>query len=406
MGGITSFTMKSGTNDFHGTALYFLRNEKLDARNFFAPSRAPAKQNEWGLTGGAPIVIPKVYNGKNRSFWFFSFDQFYRRGGQLNTLNTIPTALMQQGNFSELPRIIYDPRTTQINSSGQAVRTPFPGNLIPQDRWSKVTGVMLPYHPKPERPGLQNNAIARLDSPWADNRTMGFKLDHILTDKHRISGTYNVTDRPRVITSFGNTGLLPVGDTTALSSYNDQRVGTRVVHVNFDSTLTPRTLNHIGLGYSRFRNPLFAQSVGKGWTQPNGGALGLRGLQTDMFPVVRFETDSYVRYGQESNSDNRFHTFTALDTLTLIRGNHTLKMGFEVQHHRDNFRNANSGGGIYRFRRDSTGCPGLRIRAIPGPASFSVRCMPARLSSAPRCPAGGTRRSAASSTINGKSLRG
>jgi len=76
MGGITSFTMKSGTNRIHGSAFEFLRNEKLDARGFFPSSRAPSKQNEWGGTIGGPVVLPKIYNGKDKTFLFFSFDQF------------------------------------------------------------------------------------------------------------------------------------------------------------------------------------------------------------------------------------------------------------------------------------------------------------------------------------------
>ena len=106
MGGVTSFTMKSGTNALHGTGFHFLRNEKLDARGFFPATRAPSKQNEWGGTIGGPVVIPKIYNGKDKTFWFFSFDQFYRRGGALAGLNTLPTTRMTQGDFSEIPRII------------------------------------------------------------------------------------------------------------------------------------------------------------------------------------------------------------------------------------------------------------------------------------------------------------
>ena len=83
MGGVTSFTMKSGTNSLHGTGFYFVRNEKLDARGFFPATKAPSKQNEWGGTIGGPVVLPKLYNGKDKTFWFFSFDQFYRRGGAL-----------------------------------------------------------------------------------------------------------------------------------------------------------------------------------------------------------------------------------------------------------------------------------------------------------------------------------
>lgn len=358
MGGITSFTMKSGTNDIHGTAFHFLRNEKLDARGFFSPSRAPAKQNEWGGTIGGPVLLPKIYDGRNRTFWFFSFDQFYRRGGQLAGLNTLPTARMQEGDFSELPRTIYDPATTRIGPDGQAIRDPFPNNFIPQNRWSKVSSAMLPYHPKPELPGIGANSVAPLDSPFADQRTLGVKMDHNFNENHRISGMFNYTDRPSE-KSPGPSRLIPVGDTTALMNYNLQRVTTRVFHVNIDSTISPTTLNHIGLGISRFRNPNFTRSLNQGWLQPNGGKLGLTGLQYDIFPTVLFDTEGYTRYGDDIASDNFFTTFTALDTLTKIKGNHTIKIGAEVQHHRDNYREFGNGGGTFRFRRESTGLPGV-----------------------------------------------
>jgi hypothetical protein len=354
MGGVTSFTMKSGTNQLHGTGFEFLRNEKLDARGFFPSVRAPSKQNEWGGTLGGPVVIPKLYDGKDKTFWFFSFDQFYRRGGALGGLNTLPTANMVKGDFSELgSKLVYDP------SSG-ATRSPFPANRIPAARFSAVSSKMVPFIPAPELPGLVANSIAPLGSPRADERTAGFKMDHVLNAKNRISGMYNDTFRPS-IKSPGPSRLLPVGGeaATLILNYNLQKVRTNVLHVNIDQTLTPTTINHIGLGYSRFRNPNFSLGLNQGWTQPNGGKLGLRGLQFDLAPTVLFDTEGYTRFGDDIASDNYFHTFTALDTVTLIRGNHTFKVGAEVQRHRDNYRNYGNGGGTFRYRRETTGLPGV-----------------------------------------------
>ncbi len=357
MGGVTSFTMKSGTNQLHGTAFEFVRNEKFDARGFFPSTRAPSKQNEWGGTLGGPVVIPKIYNGKDRTFWFFSFDQFYRRGGALGGLNTLPTSRMAQGDFSELgSRLIYDP----ASAGAASARVPFAGNRIPANRLSKVSSVMLPFIPAPELPGLVNNSIAPLGSPRADERTAGFKIDHTFSSKNRVSGMYNDTFRPS-IKSPGPSRLLPVGGeaATLILNYNLQKVRTNVLHLNLDQNLTPTTLNHIGLGYSRFRNPNFSLGFNEGWTQPNGGKLGLRGLQFDLAPTVLFDTEGYTRFGDDIASDNYFHTFTALDTLTMIRGNHTLKFGGEVQQHRDNYRNFGNGGGTFRYRRETTGLPGV-----------------------------------------------
>src|SRR3954447_13740553 len=118
LSGVTSFTMKSGTNQLHGSGFEFFRNDHMDARGFFSPLKSPMKQNEWGGTIGGPVRIPKVYDGRNKTFWFFSFDQFYLRGGQLSGTNTNATAKMLAGDFSELSGAIADPKSTQINASG------------------------------------------------------------------------------------------------------------------------------------------------------------------------------------------------------------------------------------------------------------------------------------------------
>src|SRR5262249_17792709 len=155
------------------------------------------------------------------------FDQFYRRGGALAGLNTLPTARMQNGDFSEIPRTIYDP----ASSTNTAQRTPFPGNRIPTNRLSAVSSKMIPFIPDPELPRIANNSIAPPGSPRADGRTAGFKIDHIFNQKHRISGMYNDTFRPSV-KSPDPSRLLPVGGEaeTLILNYNLQKVRTNVVH--------------------------------------------------------------------------------------------------------------------------------------------------------------------------------
>jgi len=122
LAGVTSYTMKSGTNQLHGDAFEFNDNDHFDARGFFNPAKAHRNQNEFGFTVGAPVWIPKVYNGRDKTFWFVSLDQFFIRGGQLTGLNTIPTAKMLNGDFSEWPGPIYDPRSTSVDASGKVSR--------------------------------------------------------------------------------------------------------------------------------------------------------------------------------------------------------------------------------------------------------------------------------------------
>ena len=127
-GAVLNVTIKSGTNDLHGTAYEFLRNSDLDANNFFNNANgapiAPFKQNQFGFSIGAPILIPKIYNGKNRTFFFFDYQGTRIRTGD-TFLATVPTDAMRVGNFSAVNGVafntIYDPNTGTINASGDAV---------------------------------------------------------------------------------------------------------------------------------------------------------------------------------------------------------------------------------------------------------------------------------------------
>ncbi|HZT32325.1 MAG TPA: TonB-dependent receptor [Bryobacteraceae bacterium] len=357
LSGVTSYTMKSGTNQFHGDMFEFNDNNHFDARGFFSPTKAYRNQNEWGITAGAPVMLPKIYNGANKTFWFFSFDQFYIRGGQLTGLNTLATAPMLKGDFSQWPGPIYDPRTTSVDASGKVTRTPFPNNVIPTSAFSSVTSKMLPYIPAPTLSGLVNNSPAPLAGPWSDQRTAGFKIDQVIRTNHHLSGMFNMTDRPAE-KSPGPSRLLPVGTSTGIANYNIQRVTTRLIRVNYDWNISPTLLNHMGAGFSRFRNPNFSVSYNQGWEQPNGGKLGLNGTQFDLFPTVLF-SQGYTRFGDDIASDNYFTTLAFLDNLTWIKGRHTVKFGFEIQGHRDNYRNFGSGGGDFSFSQLETGLPGM-----------------------------------------------
>jgi len=357
LAGVTSFTMKSGTNDLHGSAFFFNSIEKYNARNFFQSSKPPYKQNEYGGTIGGPVLIPKVYDGRNKTFFFFSWDQYYQRSPGSPGLGTVPTAQMLQGNFSEWAAAgrgsVFDPASTRQDASGKYIRDPFPGNTIPKNRWSSISSKMVAMHPQPTYPGLTNNYQLVTGYPSTDQLTSGVKIDHQLHAAHRLSGMFNWTDRPAVKCPGANNvgGNSLAGD---LECHNVQQVTTRVVRLNHDWTASPNIVNRFSAGLSRFRNPNFSVHYGKGWPEK----LGLKGVGGDLFPWVDFNHD-YVRFGDTIASDNYFTNFTFLDTVSVLRSNHTLKMGVEVQRHRNNFRAYDSSGGNFQFNQLSTGLPGV-----------------------------------------------
>ncbi|MBM3725780.1 MAG: carboxypeptidase regulatory-like domain-containing protein [Acidobacteria bacterium] len=146
-GAVVDVITKSGTNEFHGSAFEFLRNSAMDARNFFNLRGTPFpsfKYNQYGGSIGGPVLIPKVYNGKNRTFWFADYEG-YRRSVQNFLFTSIPTAAIRRGDFSAENRI-YDPITGR--REGTAVRRdPFPNNQIPMSRFNPITAKLLATYP-------------------------------------------------------------------------------------------------------------------------------------------------------------------------------------------------------------------------------------------------------------------
>src|SRR6266852_806350 len=183
---IISASLKSGTNQVHGSAFEFLRNQVLDARNFFNTTgvRPPVKQNQFGFTLGGPVTLPKLYSGKDRTFLFGDYEGTRIRRAQ--TFNTaVPSAAMRSGDFSELRTALNDPATIRNdpNRPGQTIRDPFPGNIIPQNRLAKEPLHYLPFYPLANTPGGTFNF-----APSRKNTTDKFDIrgDHRFSSRDSI----------------------------------------------------------------------------------------------------------------------------------------------------------------------------------------------------------------------------
>ena len=172
-GGMITFASKSGSNELHGTIYEFLRNDALDARRFFEDKKGVYKQHDFGFSVGGPVLIPKIYNGKNRTFFFATGEWFRNRVGASSGVFSVPTAEMYEGDFSnwvdsagkQLP--IYDPATQRPGPGGKGfVRDPFPQNLIPKGRFSTLTTNYLKIVGNEVRP---NNGAAPGTSDYVRN---------------------------------------------------------------------------------------------------------------------------------------------------------------------------------------------------------------------------------------------
>lgn len=207
-GGLITLVTKSGTNDLHGSLYEFLRNSKLDANNFFANragrNLASFKRNQFGASVGGPVRLPKLYNGRDRTFFFSNYEgQRIRSAGIVQ--HTVPTELERAGDFSQTLtsagqlRLIYDPFSTRANpaQAGRFLRDPYPNNTIPAGRISPVAAKSQTYYPKPNTAGLaftrQNNLLLQDTYPQPQDR-IEFKVDHSFSDRRRMFGRYTFMD--------------------------------------------------------------------------------------------------------------------------------------------------------------------------------------------------------------------
>jgi len=322
---VVSFSLKSGTNQFHGSLFENFRNNVLNSRSFFEGGRLPFKHNNFGGTISGPIWIPKIYNGHDRTFFMVSSDNSRFRGASQIRVYTSPTADFIAGNFSTLrtaaglPRAIYDPATTVIDANGVATRQPFTGNIIPKTRMSRIAQQVAALIPLPNRPGQDANFVSRAGAAIFDNTFLNAKVDHRFNEKHSLSWSFNHTQLPRE--SYDN----PYEQTPLLTGLN-QNIGSKNSRLAHDWVINPSTVNHLQIGFNRFVNGSASYSKGEGWPEK----LGLAGVGGDgSMPVFNFSSDNYPKMGLERWDSDVEENIMLRNNTTFIRGKHNLKVGFE-----------------------------------------------------------------------------
>ncbi|HLI84622.1 MAG TPA: carboxypeptidase-like regulatory domain-containing protein [Bryobacteraceae bacterium] len=352
-GGYFNVTMKSGTNQFHGSAYEYFVNEALNAGTPFTNDghggllRPRQRRNDFGFTAGGPVVLPKIYNGHDKLFFFFNFEEFRETVINNNIPTTVPTLQYRQGDFSQaltyrnlcptsnpncdplgrpiLENTIYDPNTQRVEN-GQVVRDPFPNNTIPLSEQDPVALAIQKLIPLPTNSNLINNYIATYGNPRL-TYIPSVKIDYQISSKSKISGYWS-----RTSTSTPNNTVLPAPITTAVPS----DIVAHTIRLNFDETLTPTMLLHFGAGLIDLHdnNPTPAFNP--------ASQLGLRGTYTDLFPSLQGLCPAGATpgscggqggmAGMGPGSTARLTNYkpTGNTSLTWVRGNHTYKAGGEL----------------------------------------------------------------------------
>ncbi|HYI95123.1 MAG TPA: carboxypeptidase regulatory-like domain-containing protein [Bryobacteraceae bacterium] len=402
---VANFAIRSGTNDLHGTVYDYLQNDVLRANSFTNNARGlkrpPFKLNNYGFSVGGPVYIPKLYSGRNRTFFFASYEATRQRDFNSTASGTLPTREFKAGDFSRLlnpaytgdPRSgtvvgtdplgreirfgqIFDPGSTRT-VGGQVVRDPFVGNIIPQNRFSTVSRNILGVGiTDPVTDTLFNNIpVLSACCPVFDEKMLTLKGDHQISGAQRLSIYYSMNDRKRN-NSPGRRWGSPPGLPTGV--YQLQNTPGKMARVSHDWTLTPSILNHFAVGYNRFGNFNESVFVDEDWASQ----IGLQNTAATTFPALVFTGQQILggnigadngsgtgRLGSESRGFSFNGSTIFQDDMTLIRGKHNFRVGFEQRFYYYNTNNK-SGTGRFDFNSLQTQLPGFNDSTGHAFASF------------------------------------
>ncbi len=351
-GGIEIYVAKSGTSWFHGAAFHNMRRDIWNANawarnanpNPAANFRPKERFNETGGSIGGPVWIPKLYDGRNKTFWFFTKTKDLRPATISFPISTLPTPLMKQGNFSQagVP-IIYDPATTSGNT-----RTPFPGNIIPAARFSRVARNLIPLIPDANRPTLANNYDFVNESPF-ERDIWSIKADHAFTPNNRLSFFFsNEVQSQTDLATFP--GVLGTGLNNNQKPYN--------YRFNHDLNIRPNLIMHSTYSFSITR-----QTWDNPFQKGAGSRLGfnLTG-DSDATPRIQFNgpaglTAYGVQDGKVANGLQFNRQWWVSQGYTWLRGKHEYKFGFNWRKFTTRGEDLAGTNGRYVFNRVQTGSP-------------------------------------------------
>jgi len=311
--GVVTYHTSSGTNDFHGDVFEILRNSAFDARGAYNSVTPLDRENNYGFTIGGPILLPRLYNGKNRTFFHFDAE-WYRRNQPNTNFMSLPTAAEKQGNFSDpLFNPIFDPTTGQ----------PFPGNMIPQSRFSPLSASLIPLMPDPTRAGYLNNFQSNLGVIPTRETRWGVTVDHVINDKQQIHWNEWRNSWSSIGTEGGDNGSSSYLKGPLGSETNNPDLGT-VFILNYAYAMTPHLVMTAGASWlgelndqlSVIKNENFAAAPGA----PQLPAINFNGpLSPSTFGSPWIE------------SVNRKLGWVIDNNFLWINGKHTFNIGWEMR---------------------------------------------------------------------------
>ena len=319
-GAVINATIKSGTNQFHGTAFDFLRNDVLDARNFFEPAgspKAPFRQNQFGGTLGGPIR-------RDKTFFFVDY-QGTRAGTSSPNISTVPTAAEIGGNFSG-GATIYDPNSTKI-VNGNVVRTPFAGNMIPSQMLDPIAHAVAQLYPTPNVPGATANNYVIDSSGTLQIDQMDARVDHSITSRQQIFARFSLSQQTRFVEP-PLPGLADGGNYGTGNYIQD----TRGAAIGYTFTISPTMVNEYRMGFNRAHYVDNKPSYGQNYPPADLAVPGVPNNST-INGLTLFGPSGFHRLGEPgyTPTTSTSQEFQYGDTLSIIHGKHSIKVGAELR---------------------------------------------------------------------------
>ncbi|MBS1829309.1 MAG: TonB-dependent receptor [Acidobacteria bacterium] len=359
-GGVINLVVKSGTNELHGSVYEYIRNSSLDSNDWFQ-NRAGRKlgvfqRNQYGFTLGGPVLIPGLYNGKNRTFFFGGYEGQRQRNQQTSTA-TIPRANEIGGDFSQTfnaagaPVIIYDPSTTLRGDNGVFTRTPFAGNRIPATRIDPVATKLAALYPRPNTagtgPAAQNNFLAA-GAGATDDDNFDVRVDHSFAPAKnfyiRLSNRDFRAVNPNFYGTIGQPGaaIIPRPGQTAAANYTH--------------SIRPNLLSETTYGFARLFTNRQSHSFGTDINREFGLPADLAAI-ADNRGIPAITVAGYGAIGESFNARFSLESHTFQENRTWISGKHSLKFGGQLRINRTNFFQGQFPAGNFAFNQAFTQGP-------------------------------------------------
>ena len=356
-GGLVNLVTKSGTDQIHGAVYDLLKNRDLDANNwvsnFNGTMRPIDTQNDFGAIVSGPVFIPKLYDGRGKTFFLANYEGFrFDTGGV--ALQSAPTTAMAGGDFSALlqpvtvngnsfpAHILYDYRTCTGANQGQACQA-FPGNKIDpslEDPIFKAASAVLPLS---TGTNPYYNTTVTSTNPVSAN-LYEIKIDQNIGSRAKIAGSYDYDSRPNeVLSSLG-----PL----ETSATNQQ---THYVRLSFDYVLSPTILNHLNYGFTRRFRQEDSGLGGRGGNWPN--KLGLKGVGDEVFPIFNYNYPNGTNVPSDGDDEFADNASQVDEQVSWQRGRHSFKVGGQYRPGQFNIRILTGTSGQFNFGSGPTSTP-------------------------------------------------